>query len=106
MKRILPILAMILAFHGVSLASPFLVCDPNPGAGWYEITNLPAQVDGSHVLAQSDGSIRLDFANIPVGGPYSIQIRACTVWGCSSYAPFVFSRPDGVSGASGIRLIR
>jgi hypothetical protein len=98
---------VVFLFVGVSaFASPFLICDPQSSVEWYEITNLPPGTDGNHVFAETDGSIRLDFANIPIGGPYSIQVRACTVWGCSPYAPFVFTRSAVPSGVSGIRLTK
>lgn len=107
MKRsALIIFLMLLTLSSTAHASPYLVCDPSTGVEHYEITGLPAPLDGSNVQAQADGSIKMDLAQCPVGGPYSISVKACNVWGCSQSSPFGFTRPEALSGVQNIRLTK
>ena len=65
-----------------AFASPFLVCDPQAGVEYYIVSGLPAPIDGTHVVAQTDGSLRLDLATLTAGGPYSVTAKACKdLWG-------------------------
>lgn len=91
------------------LLSPFLVCDPYQGAGYFVVTGLPAAVDGSHVAPDSTGTFgfKLDLANLPAGGPYTVKVKACSdTWGCSDDSlPFVFTRP-ALSAPAGPKVVK
>ena len=51
-----------------ALASPFLVCDPQPGVTQYKVSyDGCATFQAGIVPAQPDGSIRLDLASFPPG---------------------------------------
>ena len=105
MKKILFVTLMVMAMTGTAQAAPFLICDPQTGVTYYIITGLPATIDGSHINAQPDGSIKLDMALTPAGGPYNLSVKACADgWGCSSSSPFVFSRPAALTAPGGLRL--
>ena len=105
LKRVLLTTLAVLAMTGTAMAAPFLICDPQTGVTYYIITGLPATIDGSHINAQPDGSIKLDMALTPAGGPYNLSVKACAdVWGCSSSSPFVFSRPAALTAPGGLRL--
>ena len=110
MKRLILWLAVILiaVLVGVSIsyASPFLVCDPQTGVTDYKLTG-PAWVPVS-VPAQPDGSIRMDVSGATVGSN-SLTVAACkqdATWGelCSSFVPFVFTRPSAAAPPANIRL--
>ena len=115
MKKLI-ITAIVLCMVPVmAMAAPSLTCDPQTGQGvqWYVITGLPAPLDGSRVVPDATGTygFKLDMAQVPVGGPYTVKVKACkadAVWGevCSAdSSPFQFSRPSGASGApTGIKL--
>jgi hypothetical protein len=104
MKKLLFLIVLLGLLPCESKASPFLVCDPQAEVEFYVITGLPSPLDGSHIAAEPDGSIRMDFGNVPVGGPYDIQVSACNLWGCSDGSPFVFSRPSTRHGPNNTRL--
>jgi len=106
MKRIILIIISILLMSSVAMAAPFLVCDPQTGVTLYRLTG-PAWVPVS-VVAQPDGSIRMDVASSTVGSN-SLTIAACkadAVWGelCSTTVPFVFTRPSAAAPPANIRL--
>ena len=96
-------------------AAPFLVCNPQPGAGveWYVVSGLPAAVDGSKVVVDSTGTygFKLDLAAIPPG-TYTVKAKACKQdanWGeaCSvDSLPFEFSRPTPPTSPLNQRLVR
>lgn len=106
MKRIVLIVLSILLSSTVTLASPFLICDPQIGVTNYKLTG-PAWVPAT-VTAQSDGSIKMDVSGSTVGNN-SLTVAACktdVVWGeqCSVFVPFTFTRPSGAVVPSGIKL--
>jgi hypothetical protein len=107
MQRFIRIFLFVAVLISVGIpvwAAPFLECDPQTGVEWYELTGLPAPLDGSHVPAQADGAIRMDLAQTPIGGPYALRVRACNIWGCSDYVPFEFARPGAPIPPAGLRL--
>ena len=100
------ILIFILLVSVSGSAAPFLVSDPQAGVTNYVLTG-PAWVPAS-VLAQTNGSLRMDVANAATG-TNSLTIKACYVdalWGnaCSASVPFVFTRPSQPATTSGIKL--
>ena len=95
MKRIILITLSILLSSTVAMAAPFIVCDPQTGVQYYKVTG-PAWTT-SPVTAQADGSIKVDVATSTVG-VNSLTFAACrgdAIWGeaCSTFVPFVFTRP-------------
>ncbi len=87
MKKLLMVIAVLL-FATSASAAPFLVCDPQAGVVGYEITGLATPVN---FVAQPDGSLKYDLSGI-ASGTYNLTVAACNVWGCSSTAPFVFTK--------------
>ena len=87
MKKLLLVMAFML-LASTSFAAPFLVCDPQAGVVGYEITGLGEPVT---FVAQPDGSLKYDLASVN-SGTYALTVAACNVWGCSSTAPFQFSK--------------
>ena len=87
MKKLLIVIAVLL-FATSASAAPFLVCDPQAGVVGYEITGLAAPVS---FVAQPDGSLKYDLSGI-ASGTYNLTVAACNVWGCSSTAPFAFTK--------------
>ena len=107
MKRWWLIIIVVVLFPAVTLAAPFLVCDPQAGVTSYKLTG-PAWVPVS-VAAQPDGSLKMDLAAATVG-INSLTVQACKTdptWGevCSSAVPFSFTRPSPPATISNIRLI-
>jgi len=107
MKRIILIIISILLMSSVAMAAPFLVCDPQTGVTLYRLTG-PAWVPVS-VVAQPDGSIRMDVASSTVGSN-SLPVAACkadAVWGelCSTTVPFSFTRPAAAVVPGNLRLV-
>ena len=83
---VLTAFALLVAFK--AYAAPFLVCDPQAGVVGYEITGLGEPVT---FVAQADGSLKYDLASVN-NGTYTLTVAACNMWGCSSTAPFSFSK--------------
>ena len=85
---------MIILFgclSGWAWASPYMICDPQANVTYYTISGDTFWT--GNVPAQPDGSIKSDLLGMAVG-PHSIQVSACSdLWGCSTPAPFSFSRP-------------
>ena len=81
-------------------AAPFLVTDPQSGVVGYEITGLAAPVS---FVAQPDGSLKYDLASVN-SGTYTLTVAACNMWGCSSTAPFGFSK-QVPSAPAGLRIV-
>lgn len=80
-------------------AAPFLVCNPQEGVAGYEITGLGEPVT---FVAQPDGSLKYDLSSVN-SGTYTLTVAACNVWGCSSTAPFGFSK-QAPSVPAGLRI--
>ena len=95
---VLTAFALLVAFK--AYAAPFLVCDPQAGVVGYEITGLGEPVT---FVAQPDGSLKYDLASLP-NGSYSGSVAACNMWGCSSTAPFGFSKQIP-SAPAGLRIV-
>jgi hypothetical protein len=107
MRKLLLVLCVILFSASVE-ASPFLVCDPQVGVTHYKLTG-PAWVPKT-VLAESDGSIRMDVAPAPAGTS-SLTVAACRaamadwpVEECSDYVPFDLRRPAAPIKVIGIKI--
>ncbi len=81
-------------------AAPFLVTDPQSGVVGYEITGLGEPVT---FVAQADGSLKYDLASVN-SGTYTLTVAACNMWGCSSTAPFSFSKQIP-SAPAGLRIV-
>ena len=81
-------------------AAPFLVTDPQSGVVGYEITGLGEPVT---FVAQADGSLKYDLASVN-NGTYTLTVAACNMWGCSSTAPFSFSK-QVPSAPAGLRIV-
>jgi len=88
--------AFTLLIVAKSNAAPFLVCDPQAGVVGYEITGLATPVN---FVAQPDGSLKYDLSGV-ASGTYNLTVAACNVWGCSSTAPFVFTKVIPTAPAS------
>jgi len=92
MKRILLAIGIILIFAGISHASPFLVCDPQPGVTDYEVVieedGIP--IMGGIVPSELDTTVRFDLEGIP-NGVYNAKLKAGNLWGWSDWSlPFGF----------------
>ena len=110
MKKILFVaLIMILVVANICLASPYLVCDPQPGVNWYEVSGLPSSIPASNVPIDSTGKYGfiLDLASLPAGS-YTVTAKACSeFWGCSpSSNPFTFTRPSQFTSPAGVKLAK
>ena len=99
MATILVLAAFTLLVAFKAYAAPFLVCDPQAGVVGYEITGLGEPVS---FVAQADGSLKYDLASVQ-NGTYTLTVAACNVWGCSSTAPFGFSKQTP-SAPAGLRI--
>ena len=86
MKTLLSIIFVL--FATVAFATPFLVSDPQSGVTSYQITGWSE----TNVVAQADGSLRMDVADAVQGTTYNLTIAACNVWGCSTTVPFVLQK--------------
>ena len=82
MKTLLSIIFVLIA--ATVFASPFLVSDPQSGITSYQITGWSE----TNVVAQADGSLRMDVGSAVQGTTYNLTIAACNVWGCSDTVPF------------------
>lgn len=93
MKRVL-FTAMVLAAFGLLLAwgsaqaAPYLVTNAQEGVQGYEITGITTP---GLIAAQTDGSLRYDLSSVAIGS-YTLSLKACNVWGCSSASPFQFTK--------------
>jgi len=81
MKRLFFLLLLLLP--SLVFASPFLICDPNPGAekvileiNGVEIPEFPAEVDGS---------LRYDLVGLAEGA-FTIRAKAGNVWGWTEWS--------------------
>ena len=92
--------AFTLLIVAKSNAAPFLVCDPQSGVVGYEITGLGDKIN---FIAQQDGSLKYDLALVQ-NGTYTLTVAACNMWGCSSTAPFQFSK-QVPSAPAGLRIV-
>ena len=92
--------AFTLLVVAKSNAAPFLVCDPQSGVVGYEITGLGEPVS---FVAQPDGSLKYDLSSVN-SGTYTLTVAACNMWGCSSTAPFGFSK-QAPSAPAGLRIV-
>jgi hypothetical protein len=100
MKKLILILA-VLFLATPAFGAPFLVTDPQEGVVGYEITGLnPETVT---FVAQPDGSLKYDLSSVN-NGTYTLTVAACNVWGCSSTAPFSFSK-QVPSAPAGLRIV-
>lgn len=99
MKKLLLVMAFML-LASTSFAAPFLVTDPQSGVVGYEITGLGEPVS---YIAQPDGSLKYDLASVN-NGTYTLTVAACNMWGCSSTAPFGFSK-QVPSAPAGLRIV-
>lgn len=109
MKR-LACLAIIfgLLIPSAICAAPFLICDPQTGVQYYVLTG-PAWVP-TNVVAQPDGSLKMDVATAPAGTS-SLTVKACSddpIWltVCSTATPFNLVRPSLPLTPLGIKLIK
>ena len=98
--------AAVLLLTWEAWANPFIVCDPQAGVTSYKVTGA-AWVPPT-VVAQADGSIKMDIAIAPVGTS-NLTFRACIIdpiWGeqCSVTAPFSFTRPGIPTIPGGVKL--
>lgn len=100
MKKLI-LIAAVLLISTPAYAAPFLVCNPQEGVVGYEITGLnPETVT---FVAQPDGSLKYDLSSVN-SGTYTLTVAACNMWGCSSTAPFVFTK-QLPSAPVGLRLL-
>lgn len=83
-------------------AAPWLVCDPQPGVGYYQVTGASWVI--GNIQPQTDGSLKLDLAQSAVGTT-PLQIKACNVWGCSEPVPFDLLRLPAPSKPVSLRLM-
>ena len=86
MKTLLSIALILIAT--TVFATPFLVSDPQSGVTSYQITGWSE----TNVVAQADGSLRMDVGSAVQGTTYNLTIAACNVWGCSTTVPFAFGK--------------
>ena len=86
MKTLLSIALILIAT--TVFATPFLVSDPQSGVTSYQITGWSE----TNVVAQADGSLRMDVADAVQGTTYNMTVAACNIWGCSVTVPFVLQK--------------
>ena len=98
MKTLLSIIFILFAV--TAFATPFLVSDPQSGVTSYQITGWSE----TNVVAQADGSLRMDVGSAVQGTTYNLTIAACNVWGCSTTVPFVLQK-QLPSAPSQLRLV-
>lgn len=98
MKTILSIALILIAT--TVFASPFLVSDPQSGVTSYQLTGWSE----TNVVAQADGSLRMDVGSAVQGTTYNLTIAACNVWGCSVTVPFSLKK-ELPSATNGLRLV-
>jgi len=74
-----------------------LVCDPQEGVDYYEVT-----IDGeTQIVDAIDTRLDLDVTNV-TEGDHICEVAACNEWGCSTPTPFDFTKalpsaPTGVA---------
>lgn len=99
MKPIL--IFVIVLISSIAGAAPFLVCDPQEGVTQYKIIWQDSTEE--IVIAQPDGSISRDLADIPVGErsgeymagkPWTIDGIPQEAMEWSPSVPFVLGRPS------------
>ena len=100
MKKLMMLVVGLVFLGGTAFAAPFLVTDPQSGVVGYEITGLGEPVT---FVAQADGSLKYDLASVN-NGTYTLTVAACNMWGCSSTAPFGFSK-QVPSAPAGLRIV-
>ena len=88
MKTLITIFLVLLGLATTVFASPFLVSDPQSGVTSYQLTGWSE----TNVVAQADGSLRMDVGSAVQGTTYNLTIAACNVWGCSDTVPFVLQK--------------
>ena len=98
MKTLLSIALILIAT--TVFATPFLVSDPQSGVTSYQLTGWSE----TNVVAQADGSLRMDVGSAVQGTTYNLTIAACNVWGCSTTVPFAFGK-QLPSAPSQLRLV-
>ena len=98
MKTLLSIALILIAT--TVFASPFLVSDPQSGVTSYQLTGWSE----TNLVAQADGSLRMDVGSAVQGTTYNLTIAACNVWGCSVTVPFAFGKQLPVA-PSQLRLV-
>jgi ribosomal protein S18 acetylase RimI-like enzyme len=99
MKTLLSIALILIAT--TVFATPFLVSDPQSGVTSYQLTGWSE----TNVVAQADGSLRMDVGSAVQGTTYNLTIAACNVWGCSTTVPFDLVRRAVPSVPSGTALV-
>ena len=100
MKTLITIFLVLLGLATTVFASPFLVSDPQSGVTSYQLTGWSE----TNVVAQADGSLRMDVGSAVQGTTYNLTIAACNVWGCSVTVPFVLQK-QLPSAPSQLRLV-
>jgi hypothetical protein len=105
-KMFLMAVVCFMCIAGSAIAAPFLVCDPNAGVQYYQITG--ASYLSGNIIAQTDGSLRVDVGSAVVGTT-NLTVKGCkadTAWGevCSVNVPFALSRPAAPSATTGLKL--
>ncbi len=98
MKTLLSIIFVLIAT--TVFATPFLVSDPQSGVTSYQLTGWSE----TNVVAQADGSLRMDVGSAVQGTTYNLTIAACNIWGCSTTVPFVLQK-QLPSAPSQLRLV-
>jgi len=94
MKKILIAVLSVFLCVAVAEAKPFLKSDPQEGVQGYEVAGIPAVPE--LIAAQTDGSLKYDLVNLPIGSYDSVSVKACNVWGCGEAAvmpPFTKTLP-------------
>ena len=85
MKTLL-LLFLLLLLPSLAFGSPFLVCDPNPGA-----EKIILEINGVEIpefAAEADGSLRYDLEGL-ADGDFIIKAKAGDEWGWSDWSlPF------------------
>jgi hypothetical protein len=106
MRIVLIAMLMVVGMVTAAMAAPFLVCDPQTGVQYYQITG--ASYLSGNIIAQTDGSLRVDVGSAVVGTT-NLTVKACkadTAWGevCSVSVPFALVRPAAPVAPIGIKL--
>jgi hypothetical protein len=88
------IIIAFLLMTGLASASPFLVCDPQPGVAAYDIIVGGAVVESDYP-AEADGSIHYDIAAYADGGQYQFMLIAVDAsgWRSDSSDPLDARKP-------------
>ena len=83
------------------LLTPFLICDPNPGA-----EKIILEINGVEVpefAAETDGSIRYDLVGL-VEGDFVIRAKAGNLWGWSAWSDPLSDTKVVPNASSGLRV--